>query len=178
MYCPRCAAQNLDDARFCRACGADISLVPQALTGQFMREAYAPLESADQQRGGSRKRRGKKEKDPASIEGAIKNIFIGVAFILMFVAGLLFFRHAFPIWFWSIIPGLACMGEGVGQYLRFKHEQRSLHPAAFQQPSAAMPPPARASVLPPHNTSEIVAPPASVTEGTTRHLGVPKGGAN
>ncbi|MGH9903752.1 MAG: zinc-ribbon domain-containing protein, partial [Pyrinomonadaceae bacterium] len=35
MFCPRCAAQNVDDASFCRACGTNISLVPQALTGRF-----------------------------------------------------------------------------------------------------------------------------------------------
>ena len=33
MFCPRCAADNSDDAKYCRACGADIHLVPQALTG-------------------------------------------------------------------------------------------------------------------------------------------------
>ena len=35
MFCPKCASQNVDGAHFCRACGANISLVPQALTGQF-----------------------------------------------------------------------------------------------------------------------------------------------
>ena len=35
MFCPKCATQNLDGASFCRACGANISLVPQALTGQM-----------------------------------------------------------------------------------------------------------------------------------------------
>ena len=35
MFCPKCAAQNADDAKFCRACGTDISLVPQAVTGQL-----------------------------------------------------------------------------------------------------------------------------------------------
>ena len=35
MFCPKCATQNLDGASFCRTCGANISLVPQALTGQM-----------------------------------------------------------------------------------------------------------------------------------------------
>ncbi len=35
MFCPKCAAQNLDGASYCRVCGANISLVPQALTGQL-----------------------------------------------------------------------------------------------------------------------------------------------
>jgi len=35
MFCPKCATQNVDGAHFCRSCGANISLVPQALTGQI-----------------------------------------------------------------------------------------------------------------------------------------------
>lgn len=27
MFCPRCAAQNLDDAKFCRACGTNLETV-------------------------------------------------------------------------------------------------------------------------------------------------------
>ena len=34
MFCPKCATQNLDGASFCRSCGANISLIPQALAGQ------------------------------------------------------------------------------------------------------------------------------------------------
>ncbi|MBA2732993.1 MAG: zinc-ribbon domain-containing protein, partial [Acidobacteria bacterium] len=31
MYCPRCSAQNLDDAKFCRACGTNLETVALAL---------------------------------------------------------------------------------------------------------------------------------------------------
>ena len=31
MYCPKCAAQNEPDAKFCRACGQDLTLVSQAM---------------------------------------------------------------------------------------------------------------------------------------------------
>src|SRR5215510_9563724 len=34
MYCPRCAAQSVDDAKFCRSCGADLKSVALALAGQ------------------------------------------------------------------------------------------------------------------------------------------------
>ncbi len=34
MYCPRCAAQTVDDAKFCRSCGADLKAVALALAGQ------------------------------------------------------------------------------------------------------------------------------------------------
>ena len=32
MYCPTCAAQNIDNAQFCRACGSDIGFLSKALT--------------------------------------------------------------------------------------------------------------------------------------------------
>jgi hypothetical protein len=35
MYCPRCAAQNLDGAKFCRACGTNLETVALALAQQL-----------------------------------------------------------------------------------------------------------------------------------------------
>jgi hypothetical protein len=35
VYCPRCAAQNLDDAKFCRACGTNLKAVALALADEY-----------------------------------------------------------------------------------------------------------------------------------------------
>lgn len=43
MYCPRCAAQNLDDAKFCRSCGTSLETVALALAGQ-----YQPAANSDE----------------------------------------------------------------------------------------------------------------------------------
>jgi hypothetical protein len=70
-------------------------------------------------------------------------------------------------WFWMLIPALACAGEGVGQFMRLNREKElttgreQLFPAARETD---------ARNLPPRNTSEIMMPPPSITEGTTRHL--------
>lgn len=32
MFCPRCAQQNSDDAKFCRACGENLKVIGQAMT--------------------------------------------------------------------------------------------------------------------------------------------------
>src|SRR5258705_4453569 len=32
MYCPRCAAPNNDDMKFCRACGENLTVVAQAMS--------------------------------------------------------------------------------------------------------------------------------------------------
>ena len=65
MFCPKCATQNIDGASFCRVCGANISLVPQALSGQ-------PAVVEDHSRAGRRMR--KRGERKASIEHALKNI--------------------------------------------------------------------------------------------------------
>ena len=32
MYCPHCGTQNLPETKYCRSCGRDLRLVPQAIT--------------------------------------------------------------------------------------------------------------------------------------------------
>ena len=35
MYCPRCSAPNVDDAKFCRGCGLGLETVSLALSGKY-----------------------------------------------------------------------------------------------------------------------------------------------
>ena len=35
MYCPKCAEQNADDVKFCRACGEDLSVIAQVMARRF-----------------------------------------------------------------------------------------------------------------------------------------------
>jgi len=169
MFCPRCATQNLDDAKFCRSCGADVHLVPQALAGLL------PAGLATPEGGGKVGKRKKDEKDPKLLEKGMENIFVGVAFLIIFLAGLLWFRGAFMIWIWFIIPALACAGEGLGQLLRSRREHQLLMSGA---PPAAFDPGVDARLFPRTSFNELSAPdtsdmaesPFSVTEATTRHL--------
>lgn len=164
MFCPRCAAQNVDDAKYCRACGADISLVPQAVSG----ELAGRLTEGE----GGRKRQ--RQKEHLGVEGAVRQFFMGVAFVLVSLSVLFFMPGGQHWWFWMLIPAFIFIGGGVGAYLRHQEERKRLAPPAFapaQQPLMQTPP--RATELPPRrDTGQVVSPP-SVTEGTTRHLGVP-----
>jgi hypothetical protein len=169
MFCPRCATQNLDDAKFCRACGADVHLVPQALAG------LPPTQAAKQEGGGAAGRRQKDEKDPKLLEKGMKNVFVGVAFLVIFLAGLLWFRGAFMMWIWFIIPALADIGEGLGQLLRSRREHQLLmagvRPAAFYDAGGGRPlPRAGFDELPAPDTADMAGSPFSVTEATTMHL--------
>ena len=163
MFCPKCAAQNVDGASFCRVCGANISLIPQALSGQL------PQASEDERIEIGRralKRLGRRE---PSLDHAFKNVFMGIAFLFVSIA-LAFSRMGYGWWFWMLIPAFSMMGTGVAQYIRLReHEKRSYFPNAMGQP--AITPPRRVDAFPTRSTGELVPPPPSVTEGTTRHLG-------
>ena len=160
MFCPKCAGQNIDGASFCRVCGANISLVPQALTGQL---PVAMDDSSAARR--SRRRDGR----PPSLAHAVRSAFMGLAFLFI-SAALSFSYEGRGWWFWMLVPAFMLLGTGVAEFIRLKEEQKKMQPSAGQmQPTISVPP--RASMLTPRNTGELIPPPPSVTEGTTRHLG-------
>jgi hypothetical protein len=168
MFCPKCATQNADDARFCRGCGTDISLVPQAVSGALAERMAAAEE--DTRRHGRRHRY--KGYGPPSIERAVKNVFMGIAFVLIALAVITRMPGGFTWGYWLFLPAAAMLSKGVGMYLRLQEERKRLAPPAHNPMYTAALPPRPASALPPRDTGEMI-PPPSVTEGTTRHLGVP-----
>ena len=166
MFCPKCAAQNADDAKYCRACGADISLVPQAITGHL-----AERLAADEGRGA---KHGRRHRGTPSVDHAVRQMFMGLAFIFVAFSVLFFVPAGRHWWFWMLLPAFGMLGSGVGAYMRVREDQRRLAPPAFTPAPAAINAPPRGADLPPRrDTEELLQPPASVTEGTTRHLGVP-----
>ena len=171
MYCPKCGTENIEDARFCRGCGADIGLVSQALSGHLPEKRSAGHDPEESTRGRHGRHR-RVQKEPR-IDKAITNIFTGVGFILVAAMCYVFAPGGKLWWFWLLIPAFTTLGGGIAEYVRYKHsgEREQGWPEEESRPAAAAVPPARASALPPRNTSEMVQPP-SVTEGTTRHLGV------
>ena len=172
MFCPRCGVNNLDDARFCRACGADISLVPQALNHQLPAGAFGVPEVKKRGKHGKKEREHKPE-EPPTLEQGLQNTFFGVALLIIFYVAFFRYGGSFYIWGWLLIPALSCLGEGLGQIIRSGREPRLLpRAAAFSTNSLAAT--TRARELPAPDTSEIIpAQQPSVTESTTRHLVVP-----
>ncbi|HEX8706644.1 MAG TPA: zinc ribbon domain-containing protein [Pyrinomonadaceae bacterium] len=169
MYCPKCAAQNIEDARYCRGCGADISLVPQALTGQLpeARAVGYDAEGKPYDATGRRIRKG-----PPRLDKAIGNVFTGIAFILVALSVLIFAPAGKIWWFWMLIPAFSLLGGGVAEFVRLKQSrgEEVRLPGMRPQAQRAIPPAPGVGALAQRSTSELVAPPPSVTEGTTRHL--------
>jgi len=163
MFCPKCATQNLEGASYCRVCGANISLVPQALAGQPIQPTVD--ESACEPFSGRRRRRGRE----LTLDQAFKNMFMGIAFIVVSLA--LSRSIGAGWWFWLMIPAFSMIGTGIAQFIRLRErEKRTFFNAPPSVPNRVAPSVPQA--LPQRNTGELVPPPASVTEGTTRHLGV------
>ncbi len=158
MFCPKCATQNVDDASFCRSCGANISLVPQALSGK--------LPAADQPQWPDRHSRKKRQREP-SIEEAIQGITMGVAFTIVSLLIAEYMPGGAVWWFWLLIPAFGCFGKGLSALARLRSAKNQPQSYAQSQLNSA-----RQQDVPAPNTGELRAPVPSVTEGTTRHLGV------
>ncbi len=159
MFCPKCATQNLDGASYCRSCGANISLVSNALSGQLPQAQSEEFDFG---------RRGRRRGREATMDHAFRSAFMGIAFLLVSIA-LSFSPMGRGWWFWMLIPAFSMMGSGVAQYIRAKEQQRKLGGASFNQPTVSASAPAE--IFHARSTGELMAPPPSVTEGTTRHLG-------
>lgn len=164
MYCPNCAAP-IDGVKFCRACGANVSLVPQALGGKLPE----PARLEDEISGHHYRRRSKK---PLTIENVTSTFFTGLAFLFVSFAVRTYAPGGRSWWFWLLIPAFAMIGEAIGKYLKLREQQRPS--VAPYNPPAAPPyqpamPPARPAELDAPTTSGLAAP-SSVTEHTTRQL--------
>lgn len=163
MFCPKCATQNLDGASYCRSCGANISLVPQALTGNLAEPVIDDCSIG---------RRGQKRGKNLSLDQAFKNVFMGVAFLIVAIA--LSRSIGAGWWFWLLLPAFSMMGTGIAQFIRLK-EQEKRNQLISSPVNQALPD--RSNHVTPRNlnaspTGELRTPVPSVTEGTTRHLGV------
>ena len=77
MYCPNCAAP-IDGAKFCRSCGSNVSLVPQAMAGQLPQSD----DGEDKRHRGRHHRDHRHGKKEPSIEKAATNFFSGIGFLL------------------------------------------------------------------------------------------------
>lgn len=162
MYCPKCGAQNVDNASFCRGCGTNLSLVPQALTGRL------PETSVVYEDDGREIKRRKRDRPP-SMERAIKNFFMGLGFIFVALAAKSYAPAGEIWWFWMLIPAFSMLGGGIAEFARLKGAQKAPPLAA---PLYTPPPLAQAQrgdQLPPRPAADNYTP-TSVTEHTTRLL--------
>ena len=109
MYCPQCATQNTDDAKFCRACGTDLAAVASALTNKFTPPG-AWLEKYGE--GKHKVIMGAMLLGAALLIGAVPALFIGVIFPLVMLWTVFFG--------WMAGWGIVSLASGVGEMVESK----------------------------------------------------------
>jgi hypothetical protein len=148
MFCPKCGSQNVEQSKFCRGCGADVSSVSAAMAGKpparITAERHLELQSQ-----------------------SIRGLVLGAGFL--FVAALAFalstralvvtlFALAFAFVFLS--SGIARLVQARGLRALDKLDDRP----ELRSPWTEFVPPAGSI----YETDELA--PLSVTEHTTKHL--------
>jgi hypothetical protein len=149
--------------------------VPQALQGSLpseVEQARAKIER-------KMSKRRKKPPQPARMDKAVQDIFKGLGLLSVFIIGMLAFRGAFWWTIWFVIPALTNIGDGIGEIIRARQEQRQLTGQSPQSANASLrtAPLQSASGLrelrSPDTAEMLDHAPPSVTEMTTRHLDAP-----
>ena len=155
MYCPRCAAPNLDDAKFCRGCGTSLETVALALSGQYQPASNDPSLDWLAVR-------------HAGVQKLIRGIgLLGAALLIGAALGLFGDTSDWIIiWLvfvgWMAAWGVIALVSGIGSFAeaRFLQKRMELQQVGGLSPEfmKAPLPPAQAGI------------PLSVTEHTTRSL--------
>jgi hypothetical protein len=86
VFCPKCGAQSVEPARFCKRCGTNLEAVSQALTGTL---APAPVEGSD----------AAVDMEVAYATVFSKSLYHVLTSVAVFVAMLVMFRGAFWVYF-------------------------------------------------------------------------------
>jgi hypothetical protein len=114
-------------------------------------------------------RRERKRGKVPSIERGIRNFFMGFGFLFVALA-LSFAREGRGWWYWMLLPAFSMIGGGVAEYIRSRNAKKELAGQGYSG-QVEIPRARDVNALLSRNTSDLIAQPPSVTEGTTRHLG-------
>jgi hypothetical protein len=175
MYCPQCAAQNVDGAKFCRSCGLKLESVALALK----EESKPPSKKKKNQQSEPQTAQDWMEKRIKGIKEITGGMILLLVSLLLGVAMALFVPHEVPwILVWVVFFGwMACWGgielaNGIGNFLESKSRLRMLELESNETPIDLTPQqlsPAREPRTI-DNRAFGLPPSLSVTEGTTRQL--------
>ena len=150
MFCPKCGSENVDELKFCRGCGADLSQLLAMVDGK------APATNA------------LSEKYLEQFSGGVRGLLMGGGFVLVAVVGYLITSNALPVSLFAMLLSVFFLATGTS---------RLIHAAGLRRLSNADAPtqlaPSEADFIQPrksiYDTDDLVSRPISVTDRTTRH---------
>lgn len=178
MYCPQCATQHTDGAKFCRSCGLEMEIIVSALSGK----SIASLAGKDEKKHEPKTAQDWLEAHVESVRGMTLGAILLTVSLLLGVALALFLPGSFEvpwilIWLvffgWMAIWGGIEAAYGVSGALESNRRLRLMKSASNHSPiDATAPPQSLSAGEPPAAIAAAfnLSPPSSVTEGTTRRL--------
>jgi len=155
MFCPKCGSQNVDESRFCRGCGADLTGVLAVIEGKPA--LGRPVA----------------EKQIDLFSSGIRNVvlafgFAALAFIIAMIPGDTHF------WVMFLIPAFILLASGISRiikanWLKELRDEEANRLSSRQTPVLAA---GQQDYIKPsiYETDNLLEVPASVTEGTTKNL--------
>jgi len=172
MYCPRCAAQNNDQTKFCRSCGIDLKTVALAMNGQLA----IPSESGNTEEKKIELTQQWLKLQADGIHSAVQGMLIFLASVLMGV-GLWLFSNKVDwmiIWLifcgWLAIWGAISFATGISNLIQSKMIRRSIDILAAALTAPATPSAGETRRIPDTAPIPEASIPSSVIEDTTTPL--------
>lgn len=163
MYCPQCASQNTDNAKFCRTCGTDLEAVALVLTDKFLLPGVW-LEKYGE--GKHKVIKGAILLGAALLIGSIPALFIGVIFPLVMLWTVFFG--------WMAGWGIVSLASGVGEMAKCKtmlHGTKQFDRGLTTTEPLELSSPAQKTRMLDQMSRTEQHSPLSVTERTTNLLG-------
>jgi zinc-ribbon domain len=173
MFCPKCGTENPDNGKFCRSCGIDLGNASAVVSGNLP-QTQVPF-YVDQ--------KGKiRSNDPNQIySSAIKNLIMGVGFLVISIVLLTTNVAGGKNWWWAMLfPAFSMLASGASQFAKLRRIEKQSNATPIQQNT--LPQNQVNTSLPPmqtdfikqqgsiYETGNLVERPSSVTEGTTKLL--------
>jgi hypothetical protein len=178
MFCPRCAAQNLDDAKFCRVCGTNLETVALALADNYHLAERENDRAQDSLERWLETRKKGVNKIATGIGMLVSSVLIGIALWLF---------SGKPDWIiiWTVLVGwMTCLGVismvlGVAGLMETRFLRRQLGQSSAAANPLVQPLPAGDRVMMNDAvTAPMLRPQSSVTEHTTTRLIKPEPPSN
>jgi hypothetical protein len=170
MFCPRCAAQNLDDAKFCRGCGTNLETVALALTDNYHPTKRDGRLAADPYESWLETRRDAVNKISKGLGWLVSSLLIGAALGVFSNA-----NDWIIIWMamagWMAVVGVFSIVTGTAGLMESKFIRRQLGQSADVASAQNRPLTSNDSAMMNEATpAPIPRPQSSVTEHTTTRL--------